>query len=215
MPWRLDGSRRMACGSSPAATSPPPMSGSEPVAIVNEAFVRRFVGPRNPLGQRVTGSVSADLKESVIVGVVNDAVYRTVARARSDDLSADGASRPVRFGVRGHGEVDRRSSIGRAQLDRTPLRRIPTWRSRSATTRINCAPPSCRSGWSRCCPDSSACWRCCWPRSAFMASPVLRHPPAAGARPAHGARREHGRRGAARAPQSRCLITVAPPSVSA
>jgi ABC-type antimicrobial peptide transport system permease subunit len=51
--------------------------GSEQVVIVNEAFVRRFVGPRNPLGQRIRGVGLGRLKESVIVGVVNDAIYRT------------------------------------------------------------------------------------------------------------------------------------------
>ena len=51
--------------------------GSDQVVIVNEAFVRRFVGTRNPLGQRVRGVGLGRLKESVIVGVVNDAIYRT------------------------------------------------------------------------------------------------------------------------------------------
>ena len=51
--------------------------GSEQVVIVNDAFVRRFVGPQNPLGQRVRGLGLGRLKESVIVGVVNDAIYRT------------------------------------------------------------------------------------------------------------------------------------------
>jgi predicted permease len=54
------------------------VTGSDPVVIVNEAFVRRFVGPRSPLGQRVKSVGLGTLKESVIVGVVNDAVYRTV-----------------------------------------------------------------------------------------------------------------------------------------
>jgi putative ABC transport system permease protein len=51
--------------------------GSEPVAVVNEAFVRRFGAGQNVIGQRVT-SVTPGGVEALIVGVVNDAVYRTV-----------------------------------------------------------------------------------------------------------------------------------------
>jgi putative ABC transport system permease protein len=50
---------------------------SEPVVVVNEAFVRRFVGPHTPLGQRIKNVGLGTLKESVIVGVVSDAIYRT------------------------------------------------------------------------------------------------------------------------------------------
>jgi putative ABC transport system permease protein len=51
--------------------------GAERVAVVNQAFVRRFLGNQNPLGHRITGLGLGTLKECVIVGVVNDAVYRT------------------------------------------------------------------------------------------------------------------------------------------
>jgi putative ABC transport system permease protein len=51
--------------------------GSEPVAVVNQAFVRRFAAGQNVIGQRVT-SVTPGGVEALIVGVVNDAVYRTV-----------------------------------------------------------------------------------------------------------------------------------------
>jgi predicted permease len=57
--------------------APADVKGSESVAVVNEAFVRRFIGPHSPLGQRIKGVGLGTLKESVIVGVVNDAVYRT------------------------------------------------------------------------------------------------------------------------------------------
>ena len=49
----------------------------EPIAVVNEAFVKRFAGSRNPLGLRIRGVGLARLN-ATIVGVVNDAVYRTV-----------------------------------------------------------------------------------------------------------------------------------------
>jgi putative ABC transport system permease protein len=54
--------------------------GGEPVAIVNQAFVRRFVGSKSPLGLRVKGVGLGTLTDRTIIGVVNDAVYRT-ARA--------------------------------------------------------------------------------------------------------------------------------------
>jgi putative ABC transport system permease protein len=54
-------------------------AGAEPVGIVNEAFVRRFVPGGHPIGLRVSG-VGFEKKVYTIVGVVNDAVYRT-ARA--------------------------------------------------------------------------------------------------------------------------------------
>jgi len=58
--------------------APSDVAGGERVAIVNESFARRFVGPRNPLGQRIKISGPGPAQEAVIVGVVNDAVYRTV-----------------------------------------------------------------------------------------------------------------------------------------
>jgi predicted permease len=51
--------------------------GTERVAIVNEAFVRRFVGPHTPLGQRVKSVGLGRLNQTLIIGVVNDAIYRT------------------------------------------------------------------------------------------------------------------------------------------
>ena len=58
--------------------APSDVSGSERVAVVNEAFVKRFVGAQSPLGQRFKGIGLGVLHETTIVGVVNDAVYRTV-----------------------------------------------------------------------------------------------------------------------------------------
>jgi predicted permease len=53
-------------------------SGGEAIAVVNAAFVRRFVGNRNPIGQRLKAIGLAKLPDTVIVGVVSDAVYRSV-----------------------------------------------------------------------------------------------------------------------------------------
>jgi putative ABC transport system permease protein len=49
-------------------------AGSEPVAVVNQAFVRRFGGGQHVIGQRINPGQSNVL----IVGIVNDSVYRTV-----------------------------------------------------------------------------------------------------------------------------------------
>ena len=51
--------------------------GSEAVAVVNEAFARRFAGGQNVVGQRVMSITPGGL-DARIVGVVNDSVYRTV-----------------------------------------------------------------------------------------------------------------------------------------
>ena len=53
------------------------VANGEPVAVVNEAFVRRFAGSQNPLGLSVK-AVGLQRLNATIVGVVNDAVYRTV-----------------------------------------------------------------------------------------------------------------------------------------
>ncbi len=63
-------------------------AGSEPVAIVNEAFIRKFLRDREPLGAAVTHRLGNTRGTSRrVVGVVNDAVY--------DSLR--GGARPVFF----------------------------------------------------------------------------------------------------------------------
>jgi len=49
-------------------------AGSEPVAVANEAFVRQFAAGRNVVGRHVTSGKM----DALIVGVVNDSIYRTV-----------------------------------------------------------------------------------------------------------------------------------------
>jgi predicted permease len=51
--------------------------GSEPVAIVNQAFTRRFADGQNVIGRRIQSATPGGL-DALIVGVVNDSVYRTV-----------------------------------------------------------------------------------------------------------------------------------------
>lgn len=64
-------SRRMGRDFSPADTA-----GNVPVVIVNETFVKRFVGAQNPIGARVKADIVDDVSSYTIVGVVNDAIYR-------------------------------------------------------------------------------------------------------------------------------------------
>ena len=52
-------------------------AGSAPVAVVNQAFARRFASGQNVIGQHVTDVFPGGLN-ALIVGVVNDSVYRTV-----------------------------------------------------------------------------------------------------------------------------------------
>src|SRR5262249_4471701 len=57
---------------------------SAPVAIINEAFARRFFRDQNPLGRRINPAMSADerpLPMREIVGVVADAPPRKVSGA--------------------------------------------------------------------------------------------------------------------------------------
>ena len=56
--------------------APTDTAGGERVVVVNEAFVRRFMDGEDPLGQRLKSSAAGSVPDSVIVGVVNDGVYR-------------------------------------------------------------------------------------------------------------------------------------------
>jgi len=55
-------------------------SSAPPVVVVNETFVRRFLGETPPIGARVTVGQAPSAQTFEIVGVVNDAVYRSTRR---------------------------------------------------------------------------------------------------------------------------------------
>jgi putative ABC transport system permease protein len=57
--------------------SPLDVSGGSPVVVVNETFARRFLGGVPPIGARVAVGHSETAPEYEIIGVVNDAVYRS------------------------------------------------------------------------------------------------------------------------------------------
>jgi putative ABC transport system permease protein len=52
--------------------------GAPPVTIVNETFARRFLAGRPPIGQRIRAGGPRDRTEFEVVGVVSDAVYRSL-----------------------------------------------------------------------------------------------------------------------------------------
>jgi hypothetical protein len=57
----------------------PVAEGGVPVAIVNQAFVKRYVGARNPIGTKVGQGTGPDVIANMeIVGVVADINYRGV-----------------------------------------------------------------------------------------------------------------------------------------
>lgn len=53
-------------------------AGSARVAVVNETFVRKFLGAAPPIGQEVVLGRAPRTERYTIVGVVNDAIYRSV-----------------------------------------------------------------------------------------------------------------------------------------
>ena len=54
--------------------------GAPPVVVVNEMFVRRFLSDTPPIGARVTIGSAPRAETFEVVGVVNDAVYRSARR---------------------------------------------------------------------------------------------------------------------------------------
>jgi putative ABC transport system permease protein len=54
--------------------------GAPPVVVVNEMFVRRFLGETPPIGARVSVGPPQAAQSFEVVGVVNDAVYRSARR---------------------------------------------------------------------------------------------------------------------------------------
>ncbi|HET8654141.1 MAG TPA: FtsX-like permease family protein, partial [Longimicrobiaceae bacterium] len=84
---------------------------SQPVAIVNEAFVKKFFHGANPVGRRVTieGRLTTDDKALDVVGVVEDTPYRSM-RDEGEPLvflplsQLDGPDRPsLELVLRGRG----------------------------------------------------------------------------------------------------------------
>jgi len=70
-----------AQGASAASNSGAPKSSNPTPMIVNQMFVRRYLGNTNPLGQRLEGGLASDRGTGyVIIGVVRDAKYVNLRR---------------------------------------------------------------------------------------------------------------------------------------
>jgi predicted permease len=60
-----------------------------PVAIVNRAFVRRFLASENPIGQRVRYNDAGERQWSTIVGVVDDSPQKTLGQPPLPEIHYD------------------------------------------------------------------------------------------------------------------------------
>jgi hypothetical protein len=111
--------------------------GALPVALVNEAFARKFLPNRNPIGETVRSATGGETR--TIVGIVRDAVYISVR---------DGV-RPTVY-------------VPLAQRDSEGLPTTEVNISvRFDRCRIGSMHRSRGSAWSRCSQGSSARWPCC------------------------------------------------------
>jgi putative ABC transport system permease protein len=99
------------------------------VAMVNEAFVRRYMPNGSPLGQRVSVVGPRDSEASLVVGVVSDAVYETLRQAPPPTVYVPylhQGSDPVTFEIYAEGSLAAVASAIRSEvqpkLPGTPLR---------------------------------------------------------------------------------------------
>ncbi len=130
-------------------------------AIVNEAFVKRYLAGRDPLGVLIARGGSSDVKpNSRIVGVVADMSYRGV-RDHSEQVffplfEHDDTGAAFYIKVRGASgqAIPSIRRLVRQDDPRLPILWFRLWTTRSAAR----SPPSACSPLSR---AASARWRCC------------------------------------------------------
>ncbi len=139
------------------------VQGALPVALVNDAYVRKFLRGRNPIGEIVT---FVEAPPRTIVGVVSDAVYLSVRDgvrptlyiplAQRDAGRADGHCHHQRSFVGGVARLAGTSCGGGIDGGRSQSHvYVPT------RCRIGSMPRSRRSAWSHWSRGSSARWPCC------------------------------------------------------
>ena len=142
------------------------------VAVVNQMFVDRFFGGGPIVGRQIT--VAAPRQPSVydVVGVVSNAVYRNIREGVTPTIYVPFTQmeRPWPNSVL----VVAAASGARASLQRSVADVLARTDGKTAFTlhldsTIFCGPRSRRNGWWRCCPASSAVWRCCLRVSVSMA----------------------------------------------
>jgi predicted permease len=104
-------------------------TGSPPVAIVNEAFARRFLNGANPIGHTLRRYPCAPTRPLEIVGMVGDAVYRRLrdpmpptvyssAAQSIDDLPSTEYNLNVRIGARSSALLTRSIADAIASVDK-------------------------------------------------------------------------------------------------
>ena len=158
--------------------------GSRPVAIVNEAFVRRYLPGEQPIGQHVRLGFDP-LGFDREIGEASDALrdrrrgrrcrLHDAARGHAgDDVRAGGAAQAVRVLADGAADHQRgawpardRGARRRCGVDAGSIRPSP---SRSGPSINSSRRRSRKSGSSRCSRPSSAGSRCSWRPSASTAS---------------------------------------------
>jgi predicted permease len=87
------------------------------VAIVNEAFVRKYLPDGNPLGQRV--SMAGEKSNRLVVGVVRDSVYENLRQSPPPTVYEpllQSRAQPVTLVVYAPGSIGKTASAIRAEL---------------------------------------------------------------------------------------------------
>ena len=148
--------------------------GSPRVAVVNEAFARKFFRGANPVGQVIRGGWP-DPQE--IVGLVEDAVYRSIKEPVPETLYqpiAQLADEDVEAFAFGLVLTARPATATPSQISRGVAAAIvavdPEVSLTIGHSRSRYARPSRTSASSPCSPRCSRCWRCCSSRSASTGS---------------------------------------------
>ena len=75
--------------------TPTDRSDAPPVALVNEAFVRRFLGSTNAIGRLVAVGAPGAMTKVQIVGLVEDAVYESLRESPPPTLFTSTTQRPA------------------------------------------------------------------------------------------------------------------------
>jgi predicted permease len=111
--------------------SRPVSEGGQRLAIVNEAFVKRYMGAHSPLGVRIGVGSSLDVKTDIeIVGVVSNISYRGIREEWEQayfPLASDGFYEGANFYVRMQGTSEAAHSSIRTVLRKADPTLAPTY----------------------------------------------------------------------------------------
>ncbi len=111
--------------------SQPPTQGSRRVAIVNEAFVKRYLDGQSPLGARIGVGSGVDVKTEIeVVGVVSNINYRAMRTEWEQayfPIAGDGFYEGANFYVRVQGTADAAANSIRTILHRADPTLAPSY----------------------------------------------------------------------------------------